>query len=142
MGKVPLLLCTSYLPLSSPKTPQRSQTMCGLVFSRAGTTEFFLKASPCLGKLSALQSLRDHTRGTVGRTEWLWAAIAATARILLVEASGMDRMGKAVSKACWESSAQVKPWSACRQAVTQSYPTHKRMLSPQHGPVHHTQVKL
>lgn len=37
--------------------------MCGLLFSRVKATEFFLKASPCLGEPSALQSPRDRTWG-------------------------------------------------------------------------------
>lgn len=44
--------------------------------------------------------------GTVSRTEWLGAAMPVAARILHVEASGSEGMGKAGSKACWESSAQ------------------------------------
>jgi hypothetical protein len=80
--------------------------------------------------------------GTLGRTQWLGAAMPAAARILHVEALGSEGMGKAGSKACWESSAQVKPRSALRQAMTQSHPTLSLVLSPQHGTVHHTQVKL
>lgn len=37
--------------------------MCGLLFSRVKATEFFLKASPCLGEPSALQNTRDRTWG-------------------------------------------------------------------------------
>lgn len=80
--------------------------------------------------------------GTVGRTEWLGATMAVATSFLLVEPSGADGMGKAVSKACWENSAQVKPRSTHRQAVTQSHPTPRRMRSPQHGTLRHIQVKL